>query len=164
MRSEKGALPEGKVTGCLSYADLERPRILLAEDDDEMRRLLSATLSRDGFEVIEAKDGNDLIRLIGDQLLEGKGDPGVDLIVSDIRMPGLTGMNVLAGLRKVDWATPVLLITAFGDKETHQEARRLGAAGVFDKPFDLDDFRTAVVNIIGDRRNPSQQRRRTAPA
>ena len=162
MRPAKEALAEGRVTGSLSYADLERPRILLAEDDEEMRRLLSTTLSRDGFEVIEAKDGNDLIRLIGDQIFEGRGEPGIDLIVSDIRMPGLSGMNVLAGLRKADWATPVLLITAFGDKETHQEARRLGAVGVFDKPFDLDDFRTAVMNIIGGKMKPSRPRRRTA--
>jgi DNA-binding NtrC family response regulator len=158
MRPQKGAVLEGRVTGSLSYADLERARILLAEDDEEMRRLLSTTLTRDGFEVIEAKDGNDLIRLIGDQIFEGRGEPGIDLIVSDIRMPGLSGMNVLAGLRKADWATPVLLITAFGDQETHQEAHRLGAVGVFDKPFDLDDFRTAVVNLIGGPRKASRPR------
>jgi DNA-binding response OmpR family regulator len=61
-------------------------------------------------------------------------------------MPGPSGLEVLARLREEEWATPVLLISAFDDDATHAEARRLGAVGVLHKPFDLDDFRTAVAN------------------
>jgi FixJ family two-component response regulator len=59
-------------------------------------------------------------------------------------MPGLTGLEVLAGLRKRDQSTPVILITAFGDEQTHAEAKRLGATAVIDKPFDTADLLTAV--------------------
>jgi DNA-binding response OmpR family regulator len=148
MRPERELALEHQ-TLAQAWSNLHRPRVLLAEDDQEMRTLLVSTLRRDGYEVLEAQDGKELLGLITDQILEAKGRPGIDLIVSDIRMPGLSGMNILAGLRKVDWATPVLLITAFGDKETHTEAKRMGAVAVFDKPFDLDDFRTAVMNLIG---------------
>jgi DNA-binding response OmpR family regulator len=125
------------------------PRVLLAEDDAELRRFLATTLRRDGYEVIEAKNGDELLSLIGSQILSPLDRPAIDLVVSDIRMPGQSGLRVLASLRRADWGTPVVLITAFGDRETHEEARRLGAVAVFDKPFDIDDLRTVVMNVIG---------------
>lgn len=128
-----------------------RPRILLAEDDEYMRRLLAAGLRRDGFEVIEAANGAELVALLGTLVRQSPDGRAVDLIVSDIRMPWANGLRVLEMLRRSDWATPVILITAFGDGETHAEARRLGAAAVFDKPFEIDDLRTAVVNFAGPR-------------
>jgi DNA-binding response OmpR family regulator len=121
-------------------------RILLAEDDREMRRLLATSLREEGFDVIAASDGNRLLEQIGSHILSPGRDP-VDLVISDVRMPGRSGLEVLAGLRGADWATPFIIITAFGDEETHAEARRLGAVAVFDKPFDLDDFKTAVINL-----------------
>ncbi len=66
-------------------------------------------------------------------------------------MPGWNGLAVLQHLRREDWAMPFIVITAFGDEDTHQEASRLGAAAVFDKPFDVDDLRTAVFNIVPPR-------------
>ena len=132
-----------------AYVLASRPRVVLAEDDLELRGLLASTLRRDGFEVVEATDGPDLLRVIGEEILRAQDGPGVDLVVSDIRMPGLSGLNVLAGLRRADWSTPVLLITGFGDHQTHAEARRLGAAAVLDKPFDLDVFRSTVLDLAG---------------
>jgi DNA-binding NtrC family response regulator len=68
-----------------------------------------------------------------------------DVLVSDVRMPGLGGLDVLRGLRHCEWANPVILITAFGDEATHLEAVRLGAAAVLDKPFDVDDLRAILL-------------------
>ncbi len=137
-------------TDAVVDAVLERPvRIVVAEDDDEMRTLLASALRRDGYEVIEVNTGDQLLHELGNELLQ-PSTMRPDLIVSDIRMPGCTGIEVLAGLRRADWATPVILITAFPDGETHSEATRLGAT-VFDKPFDIDDLRTAVVTIVGER-------------
>jgi CheY-like chemotaxis protein len=59
-------------------------------------------------------------------------------------MPGRGGLAILHGIRRFSWCPPFLLITAFGDPEIHEEARRLGVLRVFDKPFDLDDLRRAV--------------------
>jgi FixJ family two-component response regulator len=64
-------------------------------------------------------------------------------------MHGVTGLDVLAGLRETDWATPVILLTAFGDAELHAEAHRLGALAVFDKPFDFRDLRKLARTVAG---------------
>ncbi len=121
-------------------------RVLLAEDDPAMRSMIAFALRRDGYEVCEVKDGNQLLKRLADRMLRPTWD--VDLVISDIRMPGKTGLDVLAGLRKADWSMPVILITAFGDEAVHDEAKRLGAATVINKPFDLDELRHAVQSAV----------------
>lgn len=112
--------------------------VFVAEDDAEMRALITAALEADGYAVVAASDGRDLLaRLETDR-------ERVGVIVSDVRMPGYSGLDLLAIVRCASWAVPVILITAFGDEETHAEARELGAVTVLDKPFDLDDLRAAV--------------------
>jgi DNA-binding response OmpR family regulator len=120
-------------------------RVLLAEDDHEMRRLLVSTLRREGCAVIEARTGLQLSEQIA--LAHESDPPSIDLIISDVRMPGRSGLEVLGGLRRSARTTPVILITAFGDPETHAQAHRLGALAVFNKPFDLDDLRTLVLSL-----------------
>ena len=114
-----------------------------------MRHLMASALRKDGYEIIEAKNGDQLFDLLMTQLRRPVATRPVELIISDLRMPGLTGLEVLAQLRESDWATPFILITAFGGAEVHDRALREGAAAVFDKPFDMDDLRTAVVNLVG---------------
>ncbi|WP_438015623.1 response regulator [Sorangium sp. So ce315] len=126
-------------------------RVLLAEDDRELRQLLAVALRRDGYEVLEAHDGNHLLELMAASLVSSDG-ARPDIVVSDVRMPGKTGLELLAGLRRDDRSTPVVLITAFGDPETHAEAYRLGADAVLDKPLDLDDLRLVVQALIAMRR------------
>jgi CheY-like chemotaxis protein len=121
------------------------PRVLLAEDDAEMRELVASSLRRDGFEVVELRDGGELFDHIGISWVGPPDHRRPDLVISDVRMPGFSGLEILDILRQADWALPVILITAFGDADLHQEAQRLGAAAVFDKPFDLDDLRTAAI-------------------
>lgn len=118
-------------------------RVLLAEDDTRMRQLLAATLRRDGFSVVEAVNGADLLDAVGEVLADEHAAP-LDLIITDIRMPTLSGLDVLSELRWVGARVPVILITAFGDEATHALADRLGAAAIFDKPFDLDALRAAA--------------------
>jgi DNA-binding response OmpR family regulator len=123
------------------------PRILLAEDDVEMRRFLIAQLQLDGYEVIEAQHGPQLLeQLYASQLDSESFD--IELVVSDVRMPGISGLEILRGLRRFDEAPPVILITAFGTAQLHAEAKRLGAVGMFDKPFDMDEFRSFVRKIV----------------
>jgi DNA-binding response OmpR family regulator len=121
--------------------------VVVAEDDVEMRRMLAEALQEEGYEVTEIKDGGALRRFI-----ENAGKvppyPAADLLISDIRMPGYTGLEVLQALRMFDWALPVILITAFGDEKTHEEALRLGAEKVYNKPFDLEQFVSEVRNRL----------------
>jgi len=122
-----------------------RPRVAVAEDNLEMRRLIAGMLRGDGYEVVEAGDGSELISRL--ESLSGATGPArttVELIVSDLRMPGLSGMDVLGAIRDGAGRTPFILITAFGDEQTHRAANELGAAAVLDKPFDLDVLRALV--------------------
>jgi len=132
-----------------------RARIMLAEDDAEMRTLLVDSLGSDGYEVIAAENGLQMIEEI--RLLLFRGDPlPVDLIVSDERMPGMPGLEFLAVLREAEWPTPFILITGFGDERTHERALQMGASAVFDKPFDIDDLRRTVLAVlIGDGSAPA---------
>lgn len=127
--------------------EIDPPLVLLAEDDDMFRQLLSGILRRDGYNVLEAKDGARLRRLV-EELLQSGRDARPELIISDVRMPGASGLGVLELLRAYDWYTPVILMTAFGSPEVEARARQLGAAVVFSKPFALEDFRRRVQDIL----------------
>jgi len=126
-------------------------RVLLAEDDEEMRALLARALRGDGYQVVECPDGFRLLEQLNALLLSPEVlcmEPApFDLIVSDIRMPGVTGLSVLEGLQLFEDLPPMILITALGDEATHAAARRWGAVAVFDKPFDLDDLLAKVREI-----------------
>ena len=128
--------------------DIRSLRILLAEDDPEMRRILAMVLRKDGYEVVEARDGLELLRSIGSPGLVQGRSVSFDLIVSDLRMPLFSGLDGLTYLNECDQKTPVILITAFGDGETHKEALRLGARRVFDKPFDVGELRAYVSEVL----------------
>lgn len=119
--------------------------ILLAEDHTEMRHYLGAELRADGHHVSTTSDGAEMI-----EALSALSELPIDMpdaIIMDVQMPSCSGLQILAALRAADWTTPVILITAFGEKHLHEEAARLGAAVVFDKPFDVDDLKTALRNL-----------------
>jgi len=137
------------------------PHILLAEDDPAMRELVATALCRDGYDVSEVPDGGRLLTRIAGTYLTGTADLAYDLVISDIRMPVCDGLKMLEGLRKAEWSLPVILMTAFGDASTHSRAEALGAA-LFDKPFDIDDLRTAVLNLVPIAYPSGRQARRIA--
>jgi CheY-like chemotaxis protein len=122
-------------------------RILLAEDDVEMRRVVADALRDDGYEVVEVADGGRLLVAIAARMKMEADDDSVDLIVSDIRMPVCTGLQILEVLRQAHRHTPVILMTAFGDNATRKRAEDLLAV-FFDKPFDMDDLRAAITNLL----------------
>lgn len=123
------------------------PRVLVAEDDEEMRRLVVEALRKDGYEVISVSDGGRLLVTLAHEFVDGEGVELADIVVSDLRMPVCSGMEILEQVRAARWRTPVILMTAFGDAGTREHARTLGAL-LFDKPFDLDDLRTAVALLL----------------
>jgi CheY-like chemotaxis protein len=130
-------------------SEAEPPTILLAEDDDALRRLVANVLRTDGFRVLEAPNGTRLLEYVGTLLLRSAGQNPIDLIVTDIRMPGKSGLEIVAGLRQTDWATPILVVTAFGSPEVHEEALRLGALALIDKPFDVFELRAVARLVTG---------------
>jgi CheY-like chemotaxis protein len=115
-------------------------RILLAEDDHELRRLLTLILHRDGHEIVEARDGGELLEALAATLLEPKR-PDFDLIICEHALPGIPGLTVLAGLRSRDRDLPFILIT--GNVLVAANARRLGAV-ILRQPLSVEAIRSAI--------------------
>jgi len=128
-----------------------RPKVLVGEDDAEMRSVLSESLREKGYEVVECPDGLKVLDRLSSVLLPStvtsREPEHYDLIISDIRMPGVNGMSILEGVKLFERFPPMILITAFGDEETHAEASRLGVAAMFDKPFDIDALMQKVEEL-----------------
>ncbi|MFO0567406.1 MAG: response regulator [Polyangiaceae bacterium] len=137
----------------------EPAKVLLAEDDDAFRTLVAGALRRDGYEVIELQDGAALLEYCANNLSSDGTIRDVDLIVSDVRMPGFSGLDVLIALRRVASSAPVVLVTAFGDPALHEFAKKLDAVAVLDKPFDLDDLCEVIVARLARRRSELRRER-----
>lgn len=120
-------------------------RVLVAEDDADMRALVASTLRIDGYDVDEALDGGDALMSITASCIPGHED--YDLVLSDVRMPVMTGVELATRLKRMGYARPVLLMSAFADDQLHETAKKLGL-GMLVKPFDLDELRVAVMNVI----------------
>lgn len=154
--------PRGIAHRAREYPALDAPRVLVADDDDDLRALLAAALTDEGYHVTEAADGHRLLELVSSQLLYPVGSPALfDLLVVDVLMPGPNGLWSVATLRYLDWATPVLVITALGQQEAKSHAGHLGAAAVMHKPIDLPTFRWTVAALVGPGR--VKQRWRDGP-
>jgi len=125
-----------------------RPRVLLADDDRTVRFSLSQALMDEGYEVLQAADGVDLLHLLEFDTVDENWTASADVVVSDIRMPGVTGMEILEGLTSVDWATKVILISAFLDDKVKAQAHEMGVAAVLEKPFPLQALLDAVHRIV----------------
>jgi len=134
------------------------PKILLAEDDRDLRELLAFSLFRAGYSVTSCGDGLELLERLEPRPEGGGG--GFDLVLTDLRMPALTGLEVLEALHDLPRRPPFVCMTAFGDDATHAAARKLGAAFTIDKPFDLDRL-IALITVLCpvDRREICQSRR-----
>ncbi|HLM76119.1 MAG TPA: response regulator [Polyangiaceae bacterium] len=122
--------------------------IVVADDDDEMRSLLSGLFRADGFVVSEAKDGQELLAMLVAKTAPDGTAIAPDLVITDVQMPGATGIRVLSHVRRAHPTVPVILITAFGSVELHAQASRLGAATVLDKPFDVSELRRLVQRLL----------------
>jgi len=123
------------------YAAGGPKRALVAEDDEEMRRLVSVYLKAAGLDVEEVRDGLELLSRLRDR------SAPVDLLVTDVHMPRMNGLEAIRRAGCVA-RVPTIVITSFGDERLHAEARSLGAVVVLDKPFDLDELIDAVTRIV----------------
>lgn len=115
-------------------------RILVVDDDEAMRIALRGALGQRGSTVLEAANATEARSLLA-------GGPLPDVIVSDVRMPGENGFELVRDLRARGCNVPVLFLTGFGDAPTHADAREIARADILDKPFDLDELRAAVIAL-----------------
>jgi DNA-binding response OmpR family regulator len=140
------------------------PHILLAEDTDEMRVVIAMRLRQQGYSVTECADGAELLSRLGvylhpETVQEPPQSPKYDLVISDVRMPGVFGTSIVEGASECPLFPPTILITAFGDDETHDKARHIGVA-VMNKPFDMSELLEKVRTVIAgqDSKGPAQPR------
>jgi two-component system response regulator FlrC len=116
-------------------------KILIVDDERQMRLAMGETLRRAGYKTSEASSGEEALTLFG------KG--GYDLVVSDIRMPEMNGIELLSRLKSGDPDVPVVMVTAFGTIEDAVEAMKRGAADYLLKPFSPDYLEEVVARVIG---------------
>lgn len=115
-------------------------RMLIADDQDGIRLMLAQVFQNLGIEVDTAQDG-----LSAWQQLEHSS---YDLVLLDMNMPHMFGHEVLRNMRNHDIATPVMIMTAFGEKSTIEEVRRLGITAQFEKPFDIYGMIEKVKEVL----------------
>src|SRR5207244_2011795 len=107
-------------------------RVLLAEDDDDFRAVLSRPLIRAGFRVVEAEDGDAMLdRLIDAPPLHNERSLGYDAIITDVVMPGFSGLEVLQAFRRSTASAALIVMSAFRDERFVRIAQDLGAVAFF---------------------------------
>jgi two-component system response regulator AtoC len=121
----------------------ERKQILVVDDEPNLRRVLSALLARDDYDVHTAEDGERALAVLGEH--------HIDMVVTDLRMPKIDGMELLRRVRAMDEELPVVIITAHGTVDNAVEALKTGAFDYITKPFDQTEVRTIVRKALRTR-------------
>jgi len=114
--------------------------IVVADDEPNMRRVLEIALKKLGHQVALAGNGEEAAELVR--------AGGVDLLITDLRMPVMDGLQLLAHLREHEFDLPVIVITAHGTIETAVAAMKHGAADYLLRPFDLESLELAVARAL----------------
>jgi CheY-like chemotaxis protein len=125
---------------------VRRTHVLLVEDNDEMRemrKMLASVLTRHGYRVTEACDGSRAHGYLVKFALSGGHEGMPHLLVTDQRMPGICGLDVIAPARISRLGIPAILMNAFGDAGVRDRARALGTT-VLEKPFEMPDLMALV--------------------
>jgi two-component system, NtrC family, response regulator PilR len=115
-------------------------RILVVDDEPSMREFLDIMLSNDGYEVKAASSGEEGFEMF--RLIEP------ELVLTDVKMPGMSGLDLIKKIRSVNTTVPVIVITAFASAEDALRAVREGAYDYLSKPFQIDDLRIIIRNAL----------------
>src|SRR5713226_1161969 len=126
------------------------PAILIVEDEAKMRRLLELNLGEDGFTTFSAGDAEAGLKLLREN--------AIDLVLTDLKLPGMNGLEFLQAVKHQNAALPVVVMTAFGSVETAVEAMKAGASDYVLKPFSLTEMRMVIHKEL-DVRNLREENR-----
>jgi len=121
----------------------EKKQVLIVDDEPNLRKILAAQLSRDGYDVLLAEDGEQGLQLLREN--------HIDLVVTDLKMPKVDGMTLLREALRETPELPIVMITAHGTVDTAVEALKLGAFDYLTKPFDKDEVRQVVAKALKTR-------------
>lgn len=112
-------------------------RILIADDEPNIRRVIEAVLTKDGYEVISAENGKRALDAVST-------NTDIDVLISDLIMPDINGVELLEAARQINPSISVIMITAHGTIKSAVDAMRLGAFDYITKPFDMDELKLVV--------------------
>ncbi len=127
----------------------EKKQVLIVDDEPNLRKILAAQLSRDGYDVLLAEDGSEGLALLREH--------HIDLVVTDLKMPKVDGMTLLREALKEAPDLPIVMITAHGTVDTAVEALKLGAFDYLTKPFDKDEVRQVVAKALRTRQLSNEE-------
>ncbi|MEH7374204.1 MULTISPECIES: response regulator [Neobacillus] len=122
-----------------------KEKILIVDDQFGIRILLNEVFQKEGYQTFQAANGIQALEIVT------KHDP--DLVLLDMKIPGMDGIEILKRMKVIDPEIRVIIMTAYGELDMIQEAKDLGAITHFAKPFDIDDIRAAVRKHIPQKMN-----------
>ncbi|MGD9874965.1 MAG: response regulator [Kiritimatiellia bacterium] len=117
-------------------------RILIIDDEETVMETLRILVSCDGHEVIGVTDGNKALEII-------RSDPALDLVMTDLRMSPVSGMDIMRELKNTKPDLPIIVVSAFCDNQTISEARALGCTTYLKKPFNIAQVLDAIKTALG---------------
>src|SRR6188474_2204945 len=132
----------------------EKKQILVVDDEANLRRVLSAQLARDGYEVHTAEDGEAALAFLKEH--------HIDMVITDLRMPKVDGMDLLRAALRDDPSRPVVMMTAHGTIDNAVEALKTGAFDYITKPFDQNEVRNVVRKALRTRALAATEARQEA--
>ncbi len=121
-------------------------KVLIVDDEETLTWSMAKSLSKDKdkYEVLIANNGKEAINILNQHR--------IDLVISDIRMPDINGLDLLLKIRKEYPQTKVIIMTAYGSSEIHKEANRRGSLFYIEKPFEISDIRRIIIDLIGKKK------------
>lgn len=117
--------------------------ILIIDDEQSMRDFLSIMLKKEGYDVVSAETGPDALKAVQNEIF--------DLVITDVKMPGMDGIDVLKAVKEASPETVVIMITAYATAETAVEAMKLGAYDYITKPFKVDEIKLIIQKALEKR-------------
>jgi two-component system, response regulator, stage 0 sporulation protein F len=111
-------------------------KVLIVDDQYGIRVLLYEVFGKEGYQTFQAANGKQALEIVKKESL--------DLVILDMKIPGMDGLEILKEIKKIDTEIKVIMMTAYGELDMIKEATELGAITHFTKPFDIDELRLAV--------------------
>lgn len=117
-----------------------REKVLIVDDQFGIRTLLNEVLSKEGYKIYQAANGL--------QALNVTKQHAPDLVLLDMKIPGMDGLEILKKMKEIDPDIKVLIMTAYGEMDLIEKTKKLGALAHFSKPFDIEEIRSAVKKYL----------------
>jgi CheY-like chemotaxis protein len=135
----------------MTAASVRKPRVLLAEDDANARTILATILRAMDLDVVEVDDGGRMLVAVAACYRESRPRSEIDLVVTDVRMPVVSGIEIVKNIRRAGWSAPIIIVTGWVTPELEEAAKRYGGV-LLPKPLDLNVFERTVRDLLDQRR------------